>query len=321
MQVADFGLSRPEYRLVSNKYGATDELPFRYMSPEAIQRNRWSEKSDVWAFGVLMWEVASMGSVPYQSFGIFENDRGVKAGVCSGSLSLPQPPGCPDEVFEVMTACWTQSPSERPTFRQIRTMIQEAIFKSRQKELAGEEPVRRPERQEGGQADLARIIKTLEDQQKRNNTEHSYIHLEADFLLFDANGLSSSTCLLNIEPQTLGQFKRLIANAAGFSTSPAMYFRDKLGRRDVEPPHLQFADDTSPLIVNLKDGSHFKGAFRKEMQDHFPIAAVSFLYVRTLTGKTIRIEGTTITGEVKARIQDKEGIPTDQQRLIFGGQQ
>lgn len=130
LQVADFGLSRPEYRLRSSVSGAGDCLPIRYMSPEAIQRNRWSEKSDVWAFGVLMWEVASMGAVPYQSHGVFEADQGVQAGVCSGSLRLPQPPGCPDTMFKIMSACWNQRPAERPSFRQLRVMLQEAIFEA-----------------------------------------------------------------------------------------------------------------------------------------------------------------------------------------------
>eukprot|EP00240_Pyramimonas_obovata_P003728 CAMPEP_0118957862 /NCGR_PEP_ID=MMETSP1169-20130426/62326_1 /TAXON_ID=36882 /ORGANISM="Pyramimonas obovata, Strain CCMP722" /LENGTH=362 /DNA_ID=CAMNT_0006905965 /DNA_START=247 /DNA_END=1331 /DNA_ORIENTATION=- len=97
VKVSDFGLSRPSCYYQRTATGAGgDALPVRYMPPEAIQRNKWSEKSDVWAFGVLLWEVAALGAKPYESLGVFVNsDAELKAGVCRGTLRLPRPEGLP----------------------------------------------------------------------------------------------------------------------------------------------------------------------------------------------------------------------------------
>ena len=101
----------------------------RYLSPEAIQRRRFSEKSDVWAFGVLLWEMASLGQVPYLSLGVFvSNDDDIMAGVCAGSLRLPRPPGCPSCLYQLMTTCWEARPNARPSFQELRFHILEATM-------------------------------------------------------------------------------------------------------------------------------------------------------------------------------------------------
>lgn len=112
------------------------------MSPEAIQRNRWGEPSDVWAFGVLMWEVATMGAMPYQSHGVFMDDEQVQVGVCSGQLRLPRPPGCEDCIYRVMTKCWEQRAAARPNFRELRALLQEAIFRLSDAGAGGTTPKR-----------------------------------------------------------------------------------------------------------------------------------------------------------------------------------
>jgi len=108
------------------------------MAPEAIPRNRWTEKSDVWAFGVFLWEVVTMGAVPYQSLGIYEDDRAVQAGVCSGQLRLPQPHGCSNEIYAIMMRCWESTAAQRPTFRELRIFLLEAIVNdARNRDCAG----------------------------------------------------------------------------------------------------------------------------------------------------------------------------------------
>ena len=127
VKVSDFGLSRPG--CYYQRTGAvTEALPVRYMPPEAIERNKWSEKSDVWAFGVLLWEVATLGLVPYDSLGVFVNDdKEVKRGVCSGALRLPCPEGLPEVIFKgIIEPCWAKRAADRPTFASLRTAILEA---------------------------------------------------------------------------------------------------------------------------------------------------------------------------------------------------
>ena len=115
--------------VVYNKTATSEALPVRYMSPEAIERRRFSEKSDVWAFGVLLWEIATLCMFPYDSLGVHVgSDNDVKSGICNGSLRLPRPPGCPEPVFRIMLACWEASAQSRPNFRELRFIIQEAAF-------------------------------------------------------------------------------------------------------------------------------------------------------------------------------------------------
>ena len=93
-------------------------VPLRWLSPEAIQSEAYSEKSDVWSFGVTVWEMFSHGATPY---GDVRNDKVVQ-GVCK-ELRLTQPAGCPLAVYEVMQQCWLTDVNARPTFLQLTNML------------------------------------------------------------------------------------------------------------------------------------------------------------------------------------------------------
>uniref|UniRef100_A0A061S910 Fibroblast growth factor receptor 1 n=1 Tax=Tetraselmis sp. GSL018 TaxID=582737 RepID=A0A061S910_9CHLO len=111
VKVADYGLTREG----KYYYGGKGVLPLRWMSPEAITRRRWTEKSDVWAFGVLMWELWSAGVEP---FAFVSSDEEVAKRIVSGEI-LPKPIGCSDNVYALMKRCWA-APAQRPTFRELR---------------------------------------------------------------------------------------------------------------------------------------------------------------------------------------------------------
>ena len=93
--------------------------PRRYMAPEALSRGRYSEKSDVWAFGVLAWELLTCGYIPYHS--IADDDRVIAHVLGGGRLERPQ--ACRgssyNQLWAVVCSCWTQSPKQRPTFAQL----------------------------------------------------------------------------------------------------------------------------------------------------------------------------------------------------------
>ena len=117
VKVSDFGLAVSSYNR-SCAYGDALQMPTRYMPPEALQRGRFSEKSDVWAFGVTAWEMLSGGLIPY--FELTE-DRFVVAHVCSGGRP-PRgqlPGGCPDPLWRLVEGCWADRASDRPTFAQL----------------------------------------------------------------------------------------------------------------------------------------------------------------------------------------------------------
>ncbi|XP_073729712.1 inactive tyrosine-protein kinase 7 [Misgurnus anguillicaudatus] len=90
-------------------------IPLRWLPAESVFKNDFSTKSDVWAFGVLMWEVFSLGELPYPSL----NDDNVMEGLQSGKLNLSPPENCPAAISSLMGRCWASSPKERPSFSEI----------------------------------------------------------------------------------------------------------------------------------------------------------------------------------------------------------
>ncbi|XP_066568732.1 tyrosine-protein kinase ABL1 isoform X1 [Amia ocellicauda] len=124
VKVADFGLSR---LMTGDTYTAHAgaKFPIKWTAPESLAYNKFSIKSDVWAFGVLLWEIATYGMSPYpgidlsQVYELLEKD-----------YRMDRPEGCPEKVYELMRACWKWTPAERPSFAEIHqafeTMFQES---------------------------------------------------------------------------------------------------------------------------------------------------------------------------------------------------
>ena len=117
MKVTDYGLTR-EGKCYC---GGNGTLPTRWVPPEALERRRWSEKSNVWAFGVLMWELWSAARIPFAFEG---NDENVARRVCEGER-LPRPSRCPESVYAAMQKCWATTAQDRPSFRDLRNNLLE----------------------------------------------------------------------------------------------------------------------------------------------------------------------------------------------------
>uniref|UniRef100_A0A8C7GD07 Tyrosine-protein kinase n=1 Tax=Oncorhynchus kisutch TaxID=8019 RepID=A0A8C7GD07_ONCKI len=124
VKVADFGLSR---LMTGDTYTAHAgaKFPIKWTAPESLAYNKFSIKSDVWAFGVLLWEIATYGMSPYpgidlsQVYELLEKD-----------YRMDRPEGCPEKVYQLMRACWKWNPTERPSFAEthqaFETMFQES---------------------------------------------------------------------------------------------------------------------------------------------------------------------------------------------------
>lgn len=93
-------------------------VPVRWLSPESIQEERYTEKTDVWSFGVTVWEVFSGGDRPYASFTDDDIVKGVPL-----DLRLTKPKVCPVEVFDIVKACWETKADDRPTFAELKASI------------------------------------------------------------------------------------------------------------------------------------------------------------------------------------------------------
>uniref|UniRef100_A0A2K5SF98 Protein tyrosine kinase 7 (inactive) n=1 Tax=Cebus imitator TaxID=2715852 RepID=A0A2K5SF98_CEBIM len=118
VKVSALGLSKDVYN--SEYYHFRQAwVPLRWMSPEAILEGDFSTKSDVWAFGVLMWEVFTHGEMPHDG----QADDEVLADLQAGKARLPQPEGCPSKLYRLMQRCWALSPKDRPSFSEIASAL------------------------------------------------------------------------------------------------------------------------------------------------------------------------------------------------------
>lgn len=119
IKVGDFGLAR---YVVDDEYTGSGgaKFPIKWAAPEVLNFMRFSSKSDVWAFGVLMWEVFTCGKMPY---GRMKNAEVVDM-VQHGRV-LEKPRFCPSDVYNVMQQCWNANAENRPSFNEILRMFQD----------------------------------------------------------------------------------------------------------------------------------------------------------------------------------------------------
>ena len=115
VKLSDFGLAVELGDQQDYYCGEEDEeMPVRWMPPEAIRDNRFTHSSDVWSFGILLWEIFTFGMQPYEHMSIKEVIRVVDSG-----RMLHCPEHASNAVYEQMQLCWRHSPSARPQFRDL----------------------------------------------------------------------------------------------------------------------------------------------------------------------------------------------------------
>uniref|UniRef100_A0A8C5A6G1 Tyrosine-protein kinase receptor TYRO3 n=1 Tax=Gadus morhua TaxID=8049 RepID=A0A8C5A6G1_GADMO len=112
--VADFGLSKKIYSGDYYRQGSASKLPVKWIALESLADNVYTSQSDVWAFGVTMWEVLTRGQTPYPGV---ENSE-VYEYLIKGER-LKQPPDCRDDIYELMHSCWSPVPKCRPSFQRL----------------------------------------------------------------------------------------------------------------------------------------------------------------------------------------------------------
>ena len=120
VKVADFGLARV-VKDIQNIYAAREgtKFPIKWTSPEAAIYNKFSVKSDVWSFGIVLTEIVTYGRTPYPSMSNQEVLQQV-----SHSYRMPKPTNCPDRLYEIMLNCWKHNPEERPTFEALKYKLE-----------------------------------------------------------------------------------------------------------------------------------------------------------------------------------------------------
>ncbi|ESO04667.1 hypothetical protein HELRODRAFT_78992, partial [Helobdella robusta] len=117
VKIGDFGLARViNDDLYEAKQGS--KFPIKWTAPEAAMYGKFTIKSDIWAYGVLMVEIFTYGQIPYPGMSncevIAQLDRGYRH---------PKPPSCSPEMYEIMKMCWKKEPEERPTFEYLYSVM------------------------------------------------------------------------------------------------------------------------------------------------------------------------------------------------------
>ncbi|CAH2236371.1 jg10751 [Pararge aegeria aegeria] len=114
VKVGDFGMTRDIYETDYYRKGTKGLLPVRWMSPESLKDGVFSSNTDVWSYGVVLWEMATLAMQPYQGL---SNEQVVRYVVEGGVMERPE--HCPDRLYELMRACWAHRPNQRPSFLQL----------------------------------------------------------------------------------------------------------------------------------------------------------------------------------------------------------
>eukprot|EP00027_Filamoeba_sp_ATCC50430_P000325 CAMPEP_0168555594 /NCGR_PEP_ID=MMETSP0413-20121227/8422_1 /TAXON_ID=136452 /ORGANISM="Filamoeba nolandi, Strain NC-AS-23-1" /LENGTH=763 /DNA_ID=CAMNT_0008586463 /DNA_START=44 /DNA_END=2335 /DNA_ORIENTATION=- len=119
VKVSDFGLSRKIQEEGYYMKLDTQGIPIRWTAPEVFEKGLYTTKSDVWSFGITLWELFSFGQIPYADMTNFEVMQKVPAG-----YRLRCPNDCPEAIYTLMLQCWQQNPETRPGFKDIYDVIE-----------------------------------------------------------------------------------------------------------------------------------------------------------------------------------------------------
>lgn len=121
-KVADFGFARDV--ITNHVYERKSEgrLPIRWMAPESLYDNIFTVKTDVWSFGIVMWEIVTLGSTPYPGLAAAEVMRRVRDG-----YRLEKPEHCKREMYNIMYYCWDPDPNERPSFTELTCLLDKLL--------------------------------------------------------------------------------------------------------------------------------------------------------------------------------------------------
>ena len=111
VKVGDLGMARSVYLTNQYQLNSRSPMPVRWMSPESISDGKFTSLSDVWSYGVVLWEIATLAELPFQGLSNQEVVSYVKSG-----QHLPLPENCSDLLRKIMSKCWQAEPNLRPTF-------------------------------------------------------------------------------------------------------------------------------------------------------------------------------------------------------------
>ncbi|XP_063058468.1 fibroblast growth factor receptor homolog 1-like [Engraulis encrasicolus] len=127
VKVAEFSLARDLTRMrshrTSKKHGDPEKVPLRWYPPEYFKEKYFGFKSDVWSFGIVLWEMETFGTLPYPNL---DSPEDVKRQICAGYRNA-EPAGCREEILQLMRDCWMEPYTHRPSFKDIVRVLENIL--------------------------------------------------------------------------------------------------------------------------------------------------------------------------------------------------
>ncbi|XP_049276749.1 fibroblast growth factor receptor homolog 1-like isoform X2 [Anopheles funestus] len=170
MKIADFGLARDIHDQEYYRKTTTGKLPIRWMAPESLEEKFYDSQSDVWSFGVLLWEIMTLGGNPYPSIPTWDNLlEHLKKG-----KRMEKPPLCSIEIYLFMRECWHYRPEERPTFSEIVQHLDRLVSITSNEEYLD---LGLPQLETPPSSDDSNDEEDEEDCDDQTGTEHERVHM------------------------------------------------------------------------------------------------------------------------------------------------
>ncbi|XP_065214442.1 fibroblast growth factor receptor homolog 1-like [Planococcus citri] len=150
MKVADFGLARDIRDKEYYRKETKGRLPVKWMAPEALGHGYYSTQSDVWSYGILLWEILTLGATPYPSF----SGLGKLLPALQSGYRMEKPPNCSDELYSLIHKCWSYVPEDRPSFTAIANALEDILSMNANDEVLQQCNVYGPQRHECSSSDV-----------------------------------------------------------------------------------------------------------------------------------------------------------------------
>ncbi|XP_022240583.1 proto-oncogene tyrosine-protein kinase receptor Ret-like [Limulus polyphemus] len=125
VKISDFGLSRDVYEGETYLKRSTGRVPVKWMAIESLEDNLYTSKSDVWSFGVVLWEISTLGATPYPGVTPERLFHLLKSG-----YRMNKPNACSDELYSIMLMCWKENPHERPSFKHLVKKLDQMLLET-----------------------------------------------------------------------------------------------------------------------------------------------------------------------------------------------
>ncbi|GBP95582.1 Insulin-like receptor [Eumeta japonica] len=228
VKIGDFGMTRDIYENDYYRKGTKGLLPVRWMPPESLRDGIYSTASDVFSYGVVLWEMATLASQPYQGL---SNDQVLRYVIDGGVMERPE--NCPDKLYFLMQRCWHHRPSARPSFIDIiRYLLEYAEPHFREVSFYHSEE---------GQQVVEKEIKA--------RSEHGDVFENGD------NDMEDVTTPLRLEEYSVGyKLNNDINSSVEQRADSSMIIDD-------DAPHSPYSLTGSPLIVSSTPDEHIRNNY------------------------------------------------------------